>query len=93
MDKDGLDLLRKLLAFNPENRYSVDEALNHPYLKDFHDPSEEIEFNGFVKIPVDENTKYSIREYREMLYMEMAPSKHRHQTEARTSLTKNSQQF
>ena len=60
MDKDGLDLLRKLLAFNPENRYSVDEALNHPYLKDFHDPSEEIEFNGFVKIPVDENTKYSL---------------------------------
>ena len=40
MDKDGLDLLRKLLTFNPHHRYTVEEALDHPYLKDFHDLSE-----------------------------------------------------
>lgn len=37
MDQEGLDLLRKLLSFNPQNRYTADEALQHPYLKDFHD--------------------------------------------------------
>ena len=61
MDKDGLDLLRKLLTFNPKHRYTVEEALDHPYLKDFHDLSEEICFKGVIRIPVDENTKYSIK--------------------------------
>jgi mitogen-activated protein kinase 1/3 len=40
MDELGLDLLRKLLVFNPNKRLSVEEALNHPYLQDFHEESE-----------------------------------------------------
>lgn len=40
MDELGLDLLRKLLVFNPKKRLTVDEALKHPYLQDFHDDSE-----------------------------------------------------
>lgn len=64
MDSDGLDLLRKLLTFNPSHRYTVEEALEHPYLRDFHDPQEEISFKGAIRIPVDENTKYSIKDYR-----------------------------
>lgn len=36
MDEQALDLLRKLLVFNPHNRITVEEALRHPYLKDFH---------------------------------------------------------
>lgn len=40
MDTEGLDFLRKLLVFNPKQRLTAEEALEHPYLKDFHDPSE-----------------------------------------------------
>lgn len=29
---EGLDLLKRMLAFNPDFRISVDEALNHPFL-------------------------------------------------------------
>jgi len=36
----ALDLIRKLLVFNPKNRLTVEEALEHPYLKDFHCPEE-----------------------------------------------------
>jgi serine/threonine protein kinase len=36
MDEQALDLLRKMLTFNPHNRITVEEALRHPYLKDFH---------------------------------------------------------
>ena len=37
----ALDLLEKLLTFNPVKRVTVEEALQHPYLKLYHDPSDE----------------------------------------------------
>jgi len=36
-----VDLLRKMLTFDPEKRISVEEALAHPYLKDLYCPSDE----------------------------------------------------
>lgn len=40
MDDDALDLLKKLLVFNPNQRLTAEEALQHPYMKDFHNLSE-----------------------------------------------------
>lgn len=37
----ALDLLEKLLAFNPVKRITVEEALRHPYLDSYHDPEDE----------------------------------------------------
>lgn len=37
----ALDLLQKLLAFDPANRIDVNAALAHPYLQIWHDPNEE----------------------------------------------------
>ena len=37
----ALDLLTKLLAFDPSRRIDVDAALAHPYLQVWHDPNEE----------------------------------------------------
>jgi mitogen-activated protein kinase 1/3 len=37
----ALDLLEKLLAFNPIKRITVEEALRHPYLEPYHDPDDE----------------------------------------------------
>jgi mitogen-activated protein kinase 1/3 len=37
----ALDMLERLLAFNPIKRISVEEALKHPYLKLYHDPADE----------------------------------------------------
>ncbi|KAL1888423.1 mitogen activated protein kinase 2 [Ceratocystis pirilliformis] len=39
----ALDLLDRMLAFDPSQRISVEEALEHPYLSIWHDPSDEPE--------------------------------------------------
>ncbi|KAI5954233.1 tmk1 [Candida jiufengensis] len=36
-----IDLLEKMMLFNPEKRITVDEALKHPYLANYHDPLDE----------------------------------------------------
>jgi mitogen-activated protein kinase 7 len=38
---DALDLLDKMLAFDPSQRISVEQALEHPYLQIWHDASDE----------------------------------------------------
>jgi mitogen-activated protein kinase 7 len=39
----ALDLLGRLLAFDPAQRITVEEALEHPYLAIWHDPNDEPE--------------------------------------------------
>ena len=38
---DALDLLDRMLAFDPTRRISVEQALEHPYLAIWHDASDE----------------------------------------------------
>uniref|UniRef100_A0A0K0F5T3 Mitogen-activated protein kinase n=1 Tax=Strongyloides venezuelensis TaxID=75913 RepID=A0A0K0F5T3_STRVS len=37
----ALDLLDKMLTFNPNKRITVEEALAHPYLEQYYDPNDE----------------------------------------------------
>ncbi|XP_075993119.1 mitogen-activated protein kinase 3 [Genypterus blacodes] len=40
-DAKALDLLGRMLTFNPIKRISVEEALAHPYLEQYYDPTDE----------------------------------------------------
>ncbi|KTF85551.1 hypothetical protein cypCar_00019173 [Cyprinus carpio] len=40
-DNKALDLLDRMLTFNPIKRITVEEALAHPYLEQYYDPSDE----------------------------------------------------
>lgn len=40
-DPKALDLLEKMLTFNPHNRIKVEDALAHPYLEQYYDPADE----------------------------------------------------
>lgn len=42
--RDAADLVEKMLAFDPRERISVDEALKHPWLANLHDPTTERTF-------------------------------------------------
>jgi len=38
---EAIDLLDKMLAFNPERRITAEDALTHPYFAEYHDPLDE----------------------------------------------------
>jgi mitogen-activated protein kinase 1/3 len=43
-DADAIDLLDKMLTFNPNKRITVEEALSHPYLRQYYDQDDEVNF-------------------------------------------------
>ena len=67
-DPQAIDLMTKLLQFNPKNRPTAEQALEHPYVSAFHDPSEEIVCDRKIRIPLDDTKKFSLEEYRQKLY-------------------------
>jgi len=67
-DEDALDLLSKLLHFNPEKRITAEEALEHAYVEQFHNIDEEPKCPRVIQIPINDNKKLSVAAYREELY-------------------------
>ena len=41
LQDDGMDLLKRLLEYDPEKRISAEEALKHPFLANIHQPEEQ----------------------------------------------------
>lgn len=70
MSMEGLDLMKKLLQFNPNKRPTVEQALKHAYIAQFHCEEEETVCKKPIEIPLDDH-KYSIKEYREGLYADI----------------------
>ncbi len=68
---DALNLLKQLLQFNPNKRPSAEQVLKHPYVAQFHNPDDEPICTRKINIPIDDNQKFSIREYRNKLYQDI----------------------
>jgi len=66
--EEAIDLLQKLLMFNPDKRISAEGALEHPYIAQFHNPEEEITCDKQIVMPLNDNKKLSVAAYREELY-------------------------
>ncbi|NWT89357.1 MK15 kinase, partial [Lanius ludovicianus] len=64
----ALDLLKKLLVFNPDKRLTAEEALQHPYVNRFHCPSREPSLDFDVILPLGDDVQLSVAEYRNKLY-------------------------
>ena len=55
--EDALDLLDRMLKFNPHKRITVNQSLEHPFFTEVRDPSKEVEadFNLEFEFEKDEN--------------------------------------
>ena len=47
---DALDLLKRMLQFNPHRRITVDECLNHPFFSVCRDKSKEVKYGGSITL-------------------------------------------
>jgi serine/threonine protein kinase len=56
---NALDLLSKMLHFAPEQRISVQQALEHPYLAQLHDPQDEPECQSLVDFDLEDEQRVS----------------------------------
>ncbi|TSK31343.1 Mitogen-activated protein kinase 15 [Bagarius yarrelli] len=65
---DALDLLQRLLVFNPDKRLTAEEALQHSYVAKFHNPSKEPSLDYEVILAVDDDVQLSVTQYRNKLY-------------------------
>ena len=67
LSKNGINFLKNCLQFNPNKRFSVEQALKHPYVAQFSNEEDEPKCSKIIEIPLDDH-KHSIKEYREKLY-------------------------
>jgi mitogen-activated protein kinase 15 len=69
---EALELMQQCLNFNPLKRPAATSCLLHPYVAEFHNPSDEPSYpKGPCKIAIDDNKKLSAGDYRERLYREI----------------------
>ena len=67
-EPEAIDLVRRLLVFNPDRRLTADESLRHPYVRRFHNPVSEMVVGHDIVPPVADNEQLTISEYRNRLY-------------------------
>jgi len=60
--------LGKCLQFNPQKRISCEEALEHPYLSEFHVPEEEFTCGRTIALSIDDNQEYSLSDFRNQVW-------------------------
>mmetsp|Transcript_3329 Transcript_3329/g.6269 ORF Transcript_3329/g.6269 Transcript_3329/m.6269 type:complete len:302 (+) Transcript_3329:250-1155(+) len=65
---EALDLLRKLLQFNPDKRINAESALAHPYLAQFHNPGDEAVCSEPIVIAMDDDPNLKLGRDREGLW-------------------------
>jgi mitogen-activated protein kinase 15 len=89
---EALDLLRLCLQFNPSKRIHAGDALRHPYVVQFHNPEDEFDCDRVIRIPIDDNTKLTVQDYRERLYNEVLKKKKEQRRSHRRNLEMQQQQ-
>lgn len=68
----ALDLLKKLLEFNPKKRLTPAQALEHPYMAELHDPDDEPECDAEFDFDYEKKDNLSDANIRELVFREIS---------------------
>lgn len=68
---DAIDLIQKMLQFNPRKRITVDEALDHPFLSAVRDKTKEGKANGPVPMEFEKEGEMKAERLRELFVEEI----------------------
>ncbi|CAD8100644.1 unnamed protein product [Paramecium sonneborni] len=69
--KDELDIISKLLQYDPTKRLSIEDCLKHSYFKEYRNTKEEINYHGSIMLQLQDDKQYPISTYRDVLYKKM----------------------
>ena len=76
LPRDAKHLMKSLFKLDPTKRGTASSALEHDYVKDFHNTEKEIVYpHGPIKIGIDDSTKIKAHEYRTALYQKIDEQK------------------
>jgi mitogen-activated protein kinase 15 len=67
-DTETLDFIKRFLTWNPSRRMTADEALSHPFLKEFalrEDPTINL---GELKARLTDEERFTVNDYRKYIY-------------------------
>lgn len=67
----AIDLLEKMLQFNPKKRITAQDALQHPYFEGFHDPTDEPMFTGIIDFSFENNPTLTFPDVAQMILSEI----------------------
>lgn len=71
---EAVDMVNQLLSFNPDKRLTVEESIDHPYMKSFRTGTE-ARCPGTLSIPIDDDHKFTVNDYREKLYQQVVANR------------------
>ncbi|XP_015602054.1 extracellular signal-regulated kinase 2 isoform X3 [Cephus cinctus] len=86
----ALDLIKNLIVFNPNFRLTAVEALEHPYVADFHSKGNEPERGSSVIPLLRDDVQLSVEEYRSKLYAMMDEKHKKHKNMLRKKFSDRS---
>jgi len=69
--EQALDMLDKLLQFNPKKRLTPEEALAHPYMAELHDPEDEPECDQEFDFHYEKRDNLSDANIRDFVFQEI----------------------
>ncbi|XP_018376364.1 PREDICTED: extracellular signal-regulated kinase 2 isoform X2 [Trachymyrmex cornetzi] len=91
VSEKALDLISNLIVFNPTQRLTAVEALEHPYVADFHRRGNEPERGSSVIPLLSDDVQLSVDEYRNKLYAMMDEKHRKHKNMSKSRLRRLSE--